>query len=290
MDLRKLKYFVILSEEMNFRKAAERLFITQPTLSQQIKQLEIEVGLNLFNREKNQITLTAEGKMLVASAYHIIKETESLQIKLNDYHHLLQDEIKIGVTGTNLVLNPIENFAKQYPKTKISLLEKSFRSLCQKINEEEISFGICYHYEMKDFELARKIIGQDIFHCILPINHPLAYNNSLSITDLTDYPLILAQESLTIRKSLQHYENQTNTKLMPQYEMPNYTSCLTLVEKGLGVSILPLSFLTSHPLSNFVHLPLADFTESRNISVIYRRDHAFTPSEEQFLDCVMQCF
>lgn len=290
MDIRKIKYFIVLCEEMNYRKAAERLFITQPTLSQQIKQLENDLRMELFHRDYNKISLSEEGKLFLSQAYHLVKEFDSLQVRLKAYRNALSEEIKIGVTGTNLIIHPLELFAEKYPTTKFQIVERSFTTICQQILQEELAFGVCYYFDDSQSKLARQIVGQDSFCCAVPADHPLAQKEAISMANLSQYSLILPQENLTIRKSLADYERLTNVKLIPLYEMPNYVSSLNLVERGLGISILPISFLHSHPSDLHRTIPLENFTETKEIAVIHKREHAFSEQEEYFVACVAGSF
>lgn len=286
MDTRKLKYFIALCEEMNYRKAAERLFITQPTLSQQIKQLETDLDMNLFNREHNTISLTKEGTMLLSQSYHVIKEINALSLKLDEYKGKIDHEIVVGVTGANLILTPIQNFALEYSDAKISIKEHSIKTLRDLVTKNLIDFGLCYLSDEEDTLLVREIIGHDSFACVTPLDHPLTHKDSITIRDILPHSLILAQTGLATSKSLSHYEAMTNIKLVPNYEMPNYNACLSLVKKNLGISILPRSFLSSNDPEDYCSLPIRDLKEGLDIALIYRRDHVFTTTENALIQSI----
>lgn len=290
MDARLLKYFVILSEEMNYRKAAERLFITQPTLSQQIKQLEQDAGVPLVERVGNQIQLTEEGKLLKVEAYRILKELSALDQKLKNYHESLTHGIRIGVSGINLIIRPIELFAAAYPEIQLQVYEHSFDTLYTGIMNGEFAFGLSYNSDIPNDHLSREIMGYDEFQCVLPLKHELIEHEYVSSADLVRYPLILAQEKLSARKFLSHYENLNGIKLLPRYEMPNYTSCLDLVKKGLGISVLPKSFLNNYEEEDFQIIELGDFDQQREISLLYKRERAFSTYEEELLNYIREVF
>lgn len=288
MDLRLLNYFIVLTEEMNYRKAAERLFITQPTLSQQIKLLEEKMGFALFLREKNQLSLTPEGELLKTEAYRLLAEASASFQRMESYHHKLNDEIIIGSTGLNMLTQPIYEFSQFYPEIKIRAYERSHNSIKEMVISGETDIGLAYVSRRSDENLNYLNVGDDSFLCIVPENHMLATETAIPLHALLPYPLILTHERLAARKFLRMYEIQNNLNFFPLYEMANYTPCLDFVKRGLGVSVLPHSFIKNYAEEGFRIISINDFDEKLNVALMHRRDKSFTLYEEKFIEMIQK--
>ncbi|MBP2099005.1 LysR family transcriptional regulator [Enterococcus rivorum] len=286
MDLRLLNYFVILSEEMNYRKAAERLYITQPTLSQQIKQLEQNLSLTLFNRSGNQLILTPEGELLKIEAYRLFKNISELELALANCKEQVSKEIVIGVTGASLLVQPIVEFSKIFPNNKIQVHERSYTSLLPRVLNGSLDMGISYTPEFLDENLIFKKIGNDKCCCVVNQKHDLFTQQEISLIELLKYPLVLPHPNLAVRKYLKSYENKEHIYLDPLYEMPNYSSCLELVKQNLGVSLLPYSFIKNGFDKELKIIEVTDFDELIGVSLFYRRDKAFNTFEKSLTEMI----
>jgi LysR family cyn operon transcriptional activator len=146
MELRQLKYFLKAKELLNFTEAAEQLNISQSTLSQQIKQLEDELDIPLFNRIGKRVTLTEAGALFADFAFQSINKAQDGLLMLRDLHNFQTGKITIGVTyGLRYVLTPaLIRFATQYPQIKIKVVFGTSEELIDKLNHLELDFALSF--------------------------------------------------------------------------------------------------------------------------------------------------
>ncbi len=194
MELRQIECFIAVAEELSFRKAAERLFMTQPPLSRQIKQLEQELNTLLFNREKQRVTLTYSGKILYQKAKDISNSVEQARDALKFDHENAVGLLRIDLTFfgiSKLFPEWVRQFRTLYPKVKLLINDSTgTRNLKDKLLTEETD--IILSYEMKkDPRLTMHTIEWDTAMFVLPSNHPLANEKVVSLNQLKDDRFIL---------------------------------------------------------------------------------------------------
>src|SRR5712675_1905664 len=154
MNLRQLRYFVILAEELHFRRAAERLHITQAPLSLAIQALERELGTTLFVRTQRRVSLTESGALLRADALAILDRIEQSRATIRDFETGTIGEIKIGVTPASSLLpffpKLISTFRAAHPRVRILMKEMTSRDQIQGLQQRDIDIGIVRNPPQKD--------------------------------------------------------------------------------------------------------------------------------------------
>ena len=191
MELRQLKYFVKVAEMKNFSEAARLLNVTQSTLSQQIKQLEGELGVELFTRNSHHVDLTDIGKEFFPSALRTISEANTCIERIRDVQNLNVGELNIGVTYTfSLLLSEaVLQFRKLYPNIKLNIYCQSVEELMLMLDKEQIDVALSY----RSSELFPNIESQTIFENNLSVvmneSHPLAKQKSISMKTLEKWNL-----------------------------------------------------------------------------------------------------
>ena len=245
IELRHIRYFLAVAEELHFRKAAEKLFISQPGLSRQIKLLEEELGVVLFERHNRKVSLTNVGKYL--------KEEFTQQIKTLtntfDNAKLLQDgkkgELKIGYVGSamqDVIPNLLLNFEKKHPDILFNLKEIDN----QKQVEDLLSFSLDIGFvrlERIPRALEIKTILQENFCLVLPKNHVVNKNNFKSLTQFKEESFILFDEKYSAsyyEKVMQIFDDCDFNPLV-SHNTIHSSSIFKLVENNFGISIIPKS-------------------------------------------------
>ncbi len=180
MELRQLKYFVTVAEELNFRRAAEKLYIQQPPLSRQIRQLETELGVELFHRTKRSVSLTEAGQALLNEARLTLAQA---QRAVNAAQQTQTNKLTIGFSlcaFDRVLPEIITTFRQQYPENRINLTEMSKEKQIQALFKNQIDIGFCYA-PITQPELASLTILSEPLVVVLPSDHCLAQQEQIEL-------------------------------------------------------------------------------------------------------------
>lgn len=244
MELRHLRYFVAVAEEKSFSKAAERLFISQPPLSRQIKQLEEEMGVVLIDREQRPLKLTEAGVFFYEHASQILKKSDNLRT-MTMRKGVFDGSLSIGFVASILygtLPRVISRFRKVYPNIQIKLHELNSWQQTQALTSGKIDVGFG-RLLFEDASVRRILLREESLIVAVPIDHPLLQKNrsSISITDLTNENLILypkAPRPSFIDFILGLFETR-NIEPSCFSEVSELHVALGLVAAGMGVTIVP---------------------------------------------------
>lgn len=247
MELRHLRYFVAVAEELNFTRAAAKLGIGQPPLSQQIRDLETEIGSQLFHRVAHGAELTAAGTAFLAEA--------KLSLAAADHAKLAAQRAARGETGrlalgftASATFNPavtgiIRQFRARWPEVALSLTEMNSNWLMEKLvrGELDVAFIRPGLEDPKDVRLKRMADEQMLI--ALPASHPLAAQSRVRLASLAGEPFILFPRTvgLSLYTDILHACREAGFELTVSQEAPQIPSVVNLVAAGLGVSIVPKS-------------------------------------------------
>lgn len=284
MDLRLLNYFVVLCEEMNYGRAAKRLFITQPTLSQQMKSLEENLSCQLVIKEHHKLTLTAEGEVLKVQAYKLLQAANETKLLLEKTRVIEDQKITIYSSGCHFFTESLAEYAQQYPAVSVKIDECSSQNVVRNVMEEKADFGLVYLPIINSTgDLAVEELFEDQFFITVNKDHPLGHYRKLSLKALASEHLILVKPSLAVREMVGAVAIQQNIHLRPTYEFPNYVPCLDLVRQNVGVTILPLSFAKFHSLDKLRLIEIEERLPKATLAFLYRKEKVFAPHQQAFI-------
>ncbi len=256
IELRQLEYFLAVSKELHFTKAAEKLNISQPSLSQQIRALEHEVGMPLFDRIGKKISLTEAGRILLLHSKTIFHEIEQARSAIQDLNGLQQGSLTIGslLTVVNYLLPPaILNFNNLYPNIELSVLGLRTGDIREKLLQNELDIGITF-LPVQDKEIISAPLYESELIIVVPTGHQLAEHNHVSIAELQNYPLILLPKNFFLTELITSHCQKFNFKPKPILEISTMESLIQMVSKGMGITVLPK--------------PYIDFLQNKNIQAI----------------------
>lgn len=239
MEIRNLKTFIEVAERKNFTQAAEALNYTQSTVSSQIKQLEDELGVQLFERIYHNVALTERGYVILKYAHQIMNMTEEMQNSSNDMTEI-GGYVRLAMAPSvcNLMMGKTYmNFHNMYPNIEVKIIEAETNEMLQLLNHNDADavFIVDRHAFNKDYVVAaeKKIKMHFVVGCNFDID------SEISIEELCSLPLILTEKGVSYRKILDEYLAEHNLEITPFLEMGNTHLLLELVELGVGVSFLP---------------------------------------------------
>jgi DNA-binding transcriptional LysR family regulator len=276
MELRHLSYFQAVAEELNYRKAAERLFISQPGLSRQIKQLEELLGARLFERDKKHVSLTAAGVYLKGEVDFVINHLESIknQLKLIDSGKV--GELRIGFLGSasNRVLpDLLTKLNASEPLITTSLEELSNSVQVEMIQKDKLDLGFVRLASVPE-ELELKPVLRDTFSLVVPENHLVQTPDFTSIAQFKDDSFVLFSSNYSNYYYEQILSICRDSGFSPKikHKSVHALTIFRLVENGLGVAIVPSSLKEGYDLKvRFMEIPgIPQFTE---LSVIWKPEN-----------------
>jgi DNA-binding transcriptional LysR family regulator len=291
MELRHLRYFVAVAEELHFNRAAERLHIAQPPLSQQIKQLEVELGVELFDRRtKRQVQLTEAGRALLQATYRILAQVEQA---ISDTQQASRGEtgtLVVGFTSTvvyDLLPAILAQYRKQFPNVKLVLQELTTTQQEEALQKHQIEVGFC-HPPLKDESLALEPILQESLVVALAEVHPLACETTIPIGSLADESFILFPRYLGsgFYDQIVSFCQQANFSPKVVQEAVQMQTIISLVSANMGVALVPAS-LQNLQRAGVVYKPLEGEIPHVEVAIAWRSDNV-TPVLREFLLVVKQ--
>lgn len=246
MELRQLRYFLLLADELHFKKAAEKLFIVQPALSKQIKNLEEEIGVQLFNRSRRKVELTEAGRYFQEEIGKLVKQLEQVNNRVRLVSEGELGEIRIGYVGSSIhtfLPDVISLLHEQYPKIHLYLDEMTSSAQLKALRSGALDLAFCRNPDLPG-RFGRQLVFEESFSIVVPRNHPLTEGNFHSVGQLEPEVFILPKQSDGndyFRLQLSILEDAGFTPNIAHETVHGHTA-LALVDQSFGVSILPTSF------------------------------------------------
>jgi LysR family transcriptional regulator, benzoate and cis,cis-muconate-responsive activator of ben and cat genes len=291
MEVRQLRYFVAVAEELHFSRAARRLHMAQPPLSQQILNLEAELGVQLLARGRRPLRLTEAGRFFQGKAREILGKMDEAVAGVRRISRDQNEWIGVGYIGSamNLLLPPaLRRFHAERPGVDVLLYEMSYESQKAALLEGRIHVGFVDSSLGTD-TLAEELLYQESMTLAVPLAHPLAGRWGITLAELSAEPMILYARRTAESTASDYFISLFRAVgLEPKIavEAQNVESALGLVVAGLGVALMAASFAnTKRPGISFVSLERGGPFVPMN--AIYRPDEELT-SRNQFLTIVRE--
>lgn len=292
MDIKQLHYFIAVSEQMNFSKAAERLHISQPSLSNAIKKLEQEIGSPLLERNTRNLQLTEAGELLFERAKVIVKNMEVLKIEMDEVIVHGTRDITIGVMESikHWLPKVIANYKKDYPHMKIHLVDILGSKRVKKSLKSYKTYLIITNQLMDDPELEVQTLYEERLVAVLPLHHPLAQKDTLTISDICEEPFIISTEGFQTRRDILTSFEQAGKNINIQFEIERFETAVSLVREHLGVTILPENYLQGPTAKTIVKKEIEGLNLSRNVYLVYLKNRHLPLAIRQLLKDIVQFF
>ena len=239
MELRQLRYFAKAAETLNFSDAAKSLNIAQSSLSQQVKQLEDELGTQLFIRSSHSIRLTEAGEVMLPFALRTLNEAESCADRIHDLQKLLTGTLNIGVTHSfsPILTESVISFMKMYPGIKLNIIYTQMNELMESLTKREIDFVLAFKPIQTLPEVKSHILFQNSLSAIVGSHHPLASKEKISIAELEKYELALPSKGLQARNAFDCIVTDYSS-LKIRIELNEVNTLLKLVRQTSLVTVL----------------------------------------------------
>ncbi|MFC5046243.1 LysR substrate-binding domain-containing protein [Aquimarina hainanensis] len=276
MTITQLRYVLAVAEHQNFTKAAEKTFVTQPTLSMQIQKLEEELDILIFDRSKKPIELTDVGKKLVQQARNIVNESERIQDIVDQQKGFIGGEFKIGVIPTIMpTLLPmfLNNFIKKYPKVKLKIEELTTEAIVERLLDGHLDAAIAAT-PLENESIKERVLYYEPFVGYIPSNHRLNQKKNIDISDLNVDDMLLLEDGhcfrdgiLNLCKTQKGFDEDHF-----QLESGSFETLVKLSNEGLGMTLLPyLHTLDINPNEKeYLHY-FNEPSPAREVSLIFNK-------------------
>ena len=283
MELRQLRYFLKAAETLNFTDAAKQMYITQSTLSQQIKQLETELNVLLFDRIGKKVFLTEAGNEFLPFAKQTVGDADLAVQRIQDLQGIRTGKLRIGITySLSFGLAPIIlRFMKEYPNIKLEVFYNTAQELLQMLKNRDLDFVLSFSMAVMDEQVEETDLYEVPLCAIVHIRHPLAFQKSTSLKDLKQYSLVLPSRGLSARSALNDLLQTNNIILDPHLEMNDANILLQLVESALFVTALSKTTILGRP--ELRAIPIKEQQNGLMASVLTMKGAYQKASAEAFL-------
>jgi DNA-binding transcriptional LysR family regulator len=291
MDLRHLKSFVVLAEELNFSRAAVRLHISQPPLTRQIQLMESELGAPLFERRPKGLALTAAGRTLLDDARRMLGLMDAAKDRAAQAGRGELGRLDVGIFGSAIfhhIPRLLLQFRSLYPNVQINLHEQTKAEQIQALRERRLTIGFNRHVRPAP-DLVVETVYQEPLLVALHGAHPLAQQAAISVRELSQQPLILypnnTREGFADHVLSMFYHEGLQARV--ELEVKDVVTAVALVSSGFGLCVSPEA-ASSLQLPGVVYRPLkAEPAPTVELVCLYRRDDV-SPVLTAFLETVRQ--
>jgi len=293
MDVRQLKYFVAVAEELSFSQAARRLNMSQPPLSLQIKALEERLGAPLFARDNRNVALTEAGTVLLQHAYRTLEQLDKAEHAIKQVIEGAAGEIRIGFTASVPMFEAfprlLQDFRQQYPGARADLIHMSTGGQLKALADKTLDVGFLRPSPLFSPPPTLELISlwQDQLAVTLPSYHPLTQSEGgISIGELHAENFVLFPRGLGcgLFDHISILANRAGFAPIVKQEAREGSTILGLVAAGMGVSILPETYSKTR-IPGLVYRPLIDKDVNSRILVAFRKEHR-PPLLNNFIDMV----
>ena len=287
MDLRTLKYFITVAEELNITRAAEKLHMSQPPLSAQIKGLEEELDTVLFIRGKRRLKLTESGQMLYRRAKEILSLAEKTQSEIHSMGEGMRGTISIGLVegmAPDIAAEWFAGFLELYPNIRFRILDGSTDDLLEKMRSGLISLAVitspCDNSLLHSFH-----VGEEKIAALMNSAHPLAAREGdcIDVSELAGENLIVPSRMALIDTIYKWFRN-ADAEPRIVCEMDSYLDAAALAGRMVGISIYPRTAYI--PNDSLVFKEIAGDDKKMEYLFVWRKGHPLPTIEEKFIDFV----
>lgn len=287
MDFKSLNTFIQVAELNSFTKAGEKLGYSQPTVSFQIKQLEQELGIQLFERIGHTITLTDSGRQALSYAQEICRMSDKM-ISSKMVDTTPKGNINLAMADslcTPMIINNFNKFREMYPQISLNIktagTDELFRLLDH--NEADIVCTLDNHIYSTNYIISNE--EKVDIHFICSADNPLANNTTLTVNDLLNEPFLLTEKGMSYRRLLDENMAKNSIEIKPVLEIGSADLICKLIKDNMGISFLP-DYVTKSAVEkgDIVKLNIADFNVELWKQLLYHRDKWVSQQMQAVID------
>ncbi|MEK4664230.1 LysR family transcriptional regulator [Priestia sp. FSL H7-0729] len=285
-----MENFITVCEELHFTRAAEKLGISQPTLSQQIRGLEDELGVPLFDRVGKKIVMTQAGTLFLEHCVQMIRHLQNTQDALAEFRNDQRGRLVIGVLPSDLDyrLTPLlVDFHARFPKVQLKVISSIY--VVNQVLENEVDIGIEIT-SAPDDRLVRIPLCSEEYVLVVSENHHWAERSTIEIQELRDIQTVMFPEGFTGRELVDDYCRKYGFSLNTIMETSSATSIISLVKANIGGTLLPYPLILAMNEPTLRCIRITDDPPYRHFEIIHCSDRYLTQSAKAFIEKTIEYF
>lgn len=290
MDFEQLRTFQFICQLKSFSRCAEKLGVTQPAISAQIRSLETEVGARLFDREGGKITLTAAGRLFEPFAEHCLQCYSHILAGVSELYQSPRGELSVSSSeAASLYLLPsvFAHFRQQYNRVHLSIVRSERSRTIEAVISREVDFGIV-SLPVQDTRLEVHSIHKDEVVLVAPPNHPLATRSVVKLDVILQYPLLMMKHG-RLREKINHFFHIHDVRPRIAMELESSELLKRLILAGTGIGFLPQTNVQGDEAAGQLKtLKVEGMRVQRELALIYRKDKTLTRAAHAFLEVAAQ--
>ncbi|WP_411683152.1 LysR family transcriptional regulator [Clostridium thailandense] len=284
MMIRHLKIFIAVHDELNMTAAANKLFMTQPSVSQAIKELENYYGVVLFERLSRKLYVTESGEKLYQYASHIIKLFDEVEDSLKE--DKLQKKLVIGANytvGVSLIHRYIEKFKRLYPNSDIMVSVNKSSILMEMLRRNELDIALIEEIENK-LDLIQEVFYSDRIIIVAHPEHHLFSKKEVTACDIVNEHLLLREKGAGVRDLFEIRMNEIGLFFKPYWESTSTTALINAAKNKIGIAVLPFQLIKEHiALGSLKELKIKNIDFSRKLTIVYHKNKLLTSAMHDFI-------
>ena len=271
MELHQLRYFIAVADEGNFSRAAAKVRVAQPSLSQQIRKLEAEIGQPLFDRLPRSVVLTEAGRCLLDYARQILASIGDAQRCVDELKGKIAGDVAVGAIPTiapYVLPELVVTFQKHYPDVTLHIVEDVTAGITRRIEAGELDVALASTCRPSP-TLRRESIGNEPLLLLVPERHALAKKTLAEFDDLKSQRFLLLHEMHCLSQQVHHLLE--SRRLHPEVALAGsqLSTIANMVAAGIGLSIVPQMMVKHHATPGCVSLPFAPPVPERELNLLY---------------------
>jgi DNA-binding transcriptional LysR family regulator len=287
LSARHLRAFVALAEERHFTRAAQRCHLTQPAFSALIRALEEGAGMRLFDRTTRHVELTAEGRVLDASARRLLADFDLVMEDLRDHAARRRGRVALAALpslAAGWLPGILADFHRAYPNIALTLRDALLDPCLDMVRDGEVDFAVASRRADMS-ELDSEFLHADRFHLVCRDDHPLAAQPAVTLAQIVKWPLIQLARNSSVRQHLDAALGRR--RLRPLVEVEHLATVTGLVAAGLGVSIVPAMTLFHFRRPGLSIRPLAGKAPTRSLYLVRRSGRSLPLAAQTLYDTLL---
>jgi DNA-binding transcriptional LysR family regulator len=287
MELRQLEYFLMVSKTNSFTRAAERLYVSQPAVTNAIRSLEEELGIQLFDRNQKQAILTTEGQVFCKHVENIMRGVSTTIFEINELKNLNNGVLTLAITpiaGTRPIPMFLKMFKKQYPNIKLSFIEGNVPEIQTLLIEDKADLGIVILGDNNILLDYTRLGSQELVVCCSK-EHCFQRKNSIELSELVNEPLILLTQNCLLRKLIIKEFERLNTLPQIAFESNHIQTIKSLVACNAGLTILPQDLCDTSLITIPLNTPVMI-----DIAIAIKKNKTLSHAAQAFLDLAKETF
>lgn len=286
MDFEQLRTFQQVCRLKSFSRAAEKLGVTQPAISAQIRSLEKEVGARLFDRDGGKVTYTAAGRLFEPFAEHCLQCQSHILMAVNELYRSARGEVSVSASeATSLYILPpvFAQYKRQYTRVNLSIVRAEHARSLEAVLNRDVDFAIA-SMPVKDPRLVVQPIHRDDIVLAVAQTHPLAMRDSVALSDLAQFPLLLLKQGRQ-RTQLNNFFEHHDIHPRVAMELDSSELLKRLVSADMGMGFLPHANVRDEEHAGLLKIiKVQGMRLHRELALIYRKDKTLTHAAQAFLD------